>query len=637
MSDALPIDAADEALRTRIVDFLGAVVGEHAADGRDLDALAAVARLLRLEESANWPLPEDGEAWICLVLEGVMVVRGNAATSLLALAEGSGFALPARRRKGDGLIVKALDAGSLLLVAESDYPADTASLPSFAEMLTSLDAVGVDRQSELQDDAADEVVAEQRPMLHTPIGEVMTARPFALPPEATIRDAASLMAEKRISCLPIVQGDHRLVGIVTEADITARVVAAGHDSAEALATIMSDKPLTLGPGDTLVDLTRLLSQYRIAHVPVVKGGRLVGIITQTDIVRQQSSSVVHINAEIARLDSADAIAGITAETPRLLAHLVDSGSSAMEIGHVMTSVTDAVTKRVIALALEDLGEPPVPFAWLACGSQGRREQTSVTDQDNCIIIDDRFDKTQHGEWFARFAERVCTDLDTTGYVFCPGDMMAMNPRWCQPLRVWLDYFDGWINRPDNEAQMLASVMFDLRVIHGETGLLYSLQSASLDAASSNSIFVAHLMSNALKHRPPIGLFGQLATERRGQWRHKIDMKHGALVPIVDMARAHALSVASREVNTWERLTEPAVSEKRGVLSEDARRNLAESYEFMSMLRMRHQARQVRRGHKPDNYINPDDLGQLEREQLKYCLGIVKKLQATMQSRQGVLG
>ena len=154
---------------------------------------------------------------------------------------------------------------------------------------------------------------------------------------------------------------------------------------------------------------------------------------------------------------------MTGEIPRLLVQLVAAGNRHEVVTRLITDIADTATRRLLALAEAKLGPPPVPYLWLACGSQGRQEQTGVSDQDNVIVHADGV-AAEGRDWYARLARFVSDGLDACGYVYCPGDMMATNPRWCQPLSVWKDYFDGWIKSPSKEAQMLASVMFDLRPI-----------------------------------------------------------------------------------------------------------------------------------------------------------------------------
>ena len=210
-------------------------------------------------------------------------------------------------------------------------------------------------------------------------------------------------------------------------------------------------------------------------------------MTQTDLTRFQAVSSAELVAKIARADSPKGMAQVTEEIPRLLVQLVAAGNRHEVVTRLITDIADTATRRLLSLAEKKLGPPPVPYLWLACGSQGRQEQTGVSDQDNCLFLDDSVTEDQM-PYFAELAKFVSDGLDVCGYFYCPGDMMATNPRWCQPVRVWRDYFQGWIAKPNPEAQMLASVMFDLRPIGGEMALFEKVQADTLKAASKNSIF-----------------------------------------------------------------------------------------------------------------------------------------------------
>src|SRR5690606_17441285 len=196
---------------------------------------------------------------------------------------------------------------------------------------------------------------------------------------------------------------------------------------------------------------------------------------------------------------------------------------------------------------------------------------------------------------------------------CPGDMMATNPRWCQPVAKWRDYFRGWIHRPDPEAQMLASVMFDLRPIGGAAGLFTDIQTETLEAASKNSIFVAHMVSNSLKHTPPLGLIRGFATIRSGEHRNQIALKHSGVVPVADLGRVYALQGRLTAVNTRARL---AAATEAGVISPTGGRDLMEAYDLIAETRLEHQARRVRAGGGPDNFPAPSDPSDFERSHLR---------------------
>ena len=324
------------------------------------------------------------------------------------------------------------------------------------------------------------------------------------------------------------------------------------------------------------------------------------------------------------------MAAATARIPELLTQLVGGSLAHEVITRLITDIADAVTRRLLKLAEEELGAAPVPYLWLACGSQGRQEQTGVSDQDNCLMIDDRATDADMA-YFARLATFVCDGLNVAGYVYCPGDMMATNARWCQRVRTWKDYFRGWIAAPDPTAQMLASVMFDLRPIGGEAQLFREVQAETLEAAAKNSIFVAHMISNSLSHHPPLGLLRSFATIRSGEHKHHIDMKHNGVVPVVDLGRVYALIAKIPAANTRARLQ---AAEAAGVISPSGARDLIEAYDAIAELRLENQARLIRSGRKPDNFLAPYDLSDFERSHLRDAFVVVRTMQSAVGQSRG---
>ncbi|MEI4484656.1 DUF294 nucleotidyltransferase-like domain-containing protein [Frigidibacter sp. MR17.14] len=457
------------------------------------------------------------------------------------------------------------------------------------------------------------------------VADLVSRRPVACPPETAVAEAARMMRDAHISSLGVTDPAGRLLGIVTQRDLSDRVLAEGRDPATAVGTVMTRDPVTLPRGALGSDVLSLMLERRIGHLPVVEDGLLVGMITQTDLTRFQAVTASVLVRDIAAAGSVAEIAAVTARIPELLVQLVGGNQSHEVVTRLITDVADAATRRLIALAEARLGPAPVPYVWLACGSQGRQEQTGHTDQDNCLIHDDAATEDDRA-WFLAFATEVCTGLDACGYVFCPGEMMAMTPRWCQPLSVWRDYFHGWIARPDPMAQMLASVMFDLRPIAGATPLFEALQAETLEAAAKNSIFTAHLIVNSLKHAPPLGLLRGFATIRSGEHRNQIDMKHNGVVPVTDLARVYALLGRIRPVNTRARLL---AAEGQGVLSVTGGRELVAAYDLIADLRLQMQAALVRSGRKPDNFLAPSDLSEFERSHLRDAFVVVRTLQSAL--------
>lgn len=463
------------------------------------------------------------------------------------------------------------------------------------------------------------------------VGELLSGRPVACAPDTPIVEAARQMRQAGVSSIGITEGG-RLIGLVTIRDMSNRVVAEGLEPRRPVSEVMTADPVTLAPDALGYDVLTIMLERRVSHLPVVQDGRFVGMISQTDLTRVQAISAPGLIREVAQADYVAQMARVTARIPELLVQLFQARHRHEVITRMITDIADAVTRRLLNLAQQQMGPPPAPFLWAACGSQGRQEQTGVSDQDNCLILAPGADPAD--PWFDGLARFVTDGLHACGYVYCPGDMMATNPRWRQPVPVWQGYFRDWITHPSPEAQMLASVMFDLRPIGGEAALLEDLQRQTLDMAARNSIFVAHMVANALKHRPPLGLIGGFATIRSGEHRHRIDMKHNGVVPVTDLARIYALQGRINAVNTRARLE---AAETRGVISPAGARELIAAYDMIQTTRLENQAHLVKAGRRPDNYLSPSDLADFERSHLRDAFVVVRGMQSAVGHGKGMLG
>ncbi|WP_424830815.1 DUF294 nucleotidyltransferase-like domain-containing protein [Ruegeria sp.] len=463
--------------------------------------------------------------------------------------------------------------------------------------------------------------------------DVLMARdPATCPPGTPVDEAARIMRDRHISSLCVTEGD-KLLGIATLRDISGKFVAEEMPKDTTVSAIMTADPITLSPTDIGSDVLHVMMERGIGHIPISEAGKLVGIVTQTDLTHYQAVNSAELVRRIAQADTAEQMAKVTTEIPQLLVQLVAGGNRHEIVTRLITDIADTVTRRLLTLAEDKLGPPPAPYLWLACGSQGRQEQTGVSDQDNCLMLDDSVTEADM-DYFANLAKFVSDGLDTCGYFYCPGDMMATNTRWCQPVRVWRDYFQGWIAKPNPEAQMLASVMFDLRPIGGAFDLFTDLHTDTLAAANANSIFVAHMIANSLKHTPPLGLLRGFATIRSGEHRNTLDLKHNGVVPVVDLARVYSLQGKLTEANTRARLK---AAEAAGVLSHSGAHDLLDAYDLIAETRLEHQVRLVKSDDKPDNYLPPSDLSDFERSHLRDAFVVVKTMQSAVGHGKGMLG
>ncbi|MBW6507661.1 MAG: CBS domain-containing protein [Rhodobacteraceae bacterium] len=463
------------------------------------------------------------------------------------------------------------------------------------------------------------------------VADLIARKPLSCAPETTVAEAAQMMRDAHISSLGVTGGE-RLLGILTVRDLANKVLAEGRSPQTPVAKVMTANPISLPPTALGTDILHIMLERKIGHLPIVEDGRFVGMITQTDLTRFQAVSSAVLVRDLAGAETVAEMAAVTARIPRLLVQLVGGNHAHEVVTRLITDIADTVTRRLLAMAEAELGAAPVPYLWLACGSQGRQEQTGVSDQDNCMIIHNNATPDDMA-YFAKMAKIVSDGLNACGYIYCPGDMMATADRWRVRQKLWRDYFQRWIAVPSVEAQMLASVMFDLRPIGGTVSLYQQLQQETLEMAAKNSIFVAHMVANSLKHTPPLGLIRGFATIRTGEHRNHIDMKHNGVVPVADLARVYALQGRLTAANTRARLQG---AEAAGVISSSGARDLIEAYDLIASMRLENQAHLVRSGRAPDNFLSPSDLSDFERSHLRDAFVVVRTMQSALSHGKGAL-
>jgi len=468
----------------------------------------------------------------------------------------------------------------------------------------------------------------QMNLMKTPVRQLLKRPPVTVSPSSPIRAVAELMRAQRVSSVLVVDQGH-LFGLVTDRDLRNRALADGLDPSLPVLDIATMAPRTIGIDAPGFEALLLMARHNIHHVPVMDGMAVAGMITATDVTEQHNSSAVYLAGDIHKRTTLEGLVETSARVRLLQKQLAAAGATAYATGHIVTAITDAFTCRLLQLGEAEFGPPPVDYAWVAAGSQARNEQTAKSDQDNCMILDDAYDETAHGAYFRQLSRWVCDGLAACGYVHCPGEMMAMTDKWRQPRRVWAEYFRRWVDTPEPMALMLTCVFFDVRVVFGREDLLDGLRADVLRRTRGNGLFLAHMVVNALSRQPPLGLFGGLSTIRSGEHKGTLDLKLTGIAPLVDLARIYALAAGHDAVNTHDRLAHAADS---GEISAQGVRDLGDALEFLSALRIRHQAHQLAAGGVADNFLRPDELSNFERGQLKDAFGVVKASQDVLAQR-----
>jgi CBS domain-containing protein len=584
---------------------------------------------------AKQPLPPNGieEARLYILRKGALVYTDHNGQLVGKYTEGeicSVFCRPAQRNEvevntEEDTLLYSLDYQTLLSLV-ADYPQiDAFFMQTAAERLKG-------KMSKVNEDA---IINSS--LINNPISQFYHQPVLTINSHQSIQEAALKMTEKDISCLVVIDDKESGVsapdGIVTDKDIRRRCVAEGLSFTLPVSEIMTTDMATLPEQSSAYDALMLMTSKRIHHLPITgfsdsgEYGELVAMVTITDLMNNEGHNAVNITSIIRKAATINDLIRISKLIPKLQIRMAKLGTSADHIGKSISAITMAFTIRIIEMSEKINGKAPVPYAWVACGSQARQEQLAHSDQDNALIISDQV-QPEHEAWFENLASFVCDGLAACGFILCPGDIMASNPKWRQPQKMWHQYFEQWVNTPSPQALLNGSVFFDFATVHGDDSLLNEVRSKLLAKTKGNSLFLAHLSRNALMLRPPLGFFRDFVLISDGEHKSSLDIKHNGIAPIVDLARIYALAEGIASVNTIERLRKAAGSPS---ISKESAANLIDAYEFLGILRLEHQANLLQAGKEPNNYLSPKKLSKLEREHLKDAFKVIKALQDSRQS------
>jgi CBS domain-containing protein len=353
-------------------------------------------------------------------------------------------------------------------------------------------------------------------------------------------------------------------------------------------------------------------EENIHHLALVEEGKILGLISSSDLLQHHASSPLYLQRTLETLEAPAGLAHYSREVAGMVGTLFRGGLGAVQIGRIVSSLNDALVKRLVDLAQRDLGPAPTAFAWIVFGSEGRLEQALLTDQDNALIYGEESETTR--VYFAALAERVVDGLIQIGFPPCAGGFMATH--WCKSLKEWYSLFARWVRTPEPQALLDAAIFFDFRSVAGVLSL--APLEKILAGARTEKAFIAHLADASLAH-PPLGFFKRIRSDDG-----KVDVKKGGIAPIVGMARAAALAGGSLERSTLERL---ATAGKSGIFfSEDDASELAEIFQFLLHLRLRQQLASLQANHPLDHNVHLSALSTLERRHLKEGFVMIRRIQ-----------
>ncbi|MBZ9610686.1 putative nucleotidyltransferase substrate binding domain-containing protein [Rheinheimera maricola] len=459
------------------------------------------------------------------------------------------------------------------------------------------------------------------------ISDIVQQRKIAIRPEQTVQAAAKQMSDSRVSSLLVEEHD-TLVGIVTDRDLRNRVLAQGLPASTQVGQIMTRQPQHIDRHAYLYEAVQQMSQHNIHHLPVMEQNLCCGMLTATDIMRSQQDHPVYLIGEIHRQTSVDGLERCSQQIPTLAITLSKQQVPAHEAGHIITTITDALTQRLIYLAQQQLGAAPCVFSWLAFGSQARMDQSLNADQDNALLLE-KEPTGAVGEYFIALADIVCKGLDQCGIILCPGNIMATNVELRLSLKGWSGRFARWIATPTPEALLKASIFFDMRVIDGSKGLFNALQEDILQRTTEAPLFLYHLAQAALQRTAPLGFFKNFILEPDGKHRQGLDLKKRGISLITDLVRVYALSAGIYEINTRRRLQQLTI---QGVLDNKDSQNLNDAFDLLAQLRWEKHQHDLQQGHDVTNMLDPMEISGLARHQLKDGFAVINSAQSSLKHR-----
>jgi CBS domain-containing protein len=467
---------------------------------------------------------------------------------------------------------------------------------------------------------------------YRPVGSLIRRPPITCEPGMTVAEAARLMARERISCLPVRTSQGW--GILTDRDLRTKVVAERRDpDVTTVGEIMSHPAVTVPPDAVAGEVLLRMLDGGYHHFPVCdERGELLGVVTDTDLMGLGRDTPFALRSAIERAGDEEELERAGRDLPEVVAALVEDGADPVDTGHVVAVTIDALTRRLLELGVARLGEPPVPWAWLALGSAARQEQAFHSDQDHAFAYDPGDRAVEDIDpYFAELAEGVSRGLERAGIPPCEGLAMATNPVLRLSLEGWDRQLHAWMEDPSLMGSVFLSIVFDHRQVAGPLPATAALD-RTIGRAPAYPLFLRHLARRSLDLHPPTGFLRDLVVESRGEHAGTLDVKHGGITIVNNLARFWAIRAGSPAKKTIPRLR---AAEAAGAIDADMRDQLIESFRFLWGIRLRHQVTRFRAGEPPDDFVDPHELGPVARRGLKEAFRVIARAQRGLALELGI--
>lgn len=472
------------------------------------------------------------------------------------------------------------------------------------------------------------------------LSEIMSSPAITCSTHASARDVAAVITQHHIRSLMVTDDQEKTAGIITSRDLISKVLACKEVDPDSVTAqeLMEPQLKTMPPSTYMYEAMAFMVGHNLKHMPVVENGRLLGMVTMSDLIRHRSQKAMLLLGSIEEAQTLDELRRIHDLLLRVADGLLSESRTATQIMETLSYIHHALLKRTYELCFSQMVEngytaPDIKHCFLIMGSGGRREMLLGPDQDNGFIYEDFPDSRQDevDAFFIPFADKLTQALDYVGYPLCEGDVMVSNPVWRGRLSDWRKRVADWAENPEPHKVRYSSIFFDFTPLTGDAGLAHSLQSIVFKAVREHPSFLYQVMQLNLTHKVPTGLWGRFITEKSGPNAGTLSLKKGGLVYIVDCIRMFSLEREIRALTTLERLD--ALTEAQ-VFSVDTAEHIRVAFEALSFLRLRNEINLLKEGKEPSSNINPDELSKSEQDLLRSSFQAVSKLQSATRSHFG---
>lgn len=459
-----------------------------------------------------------------------------------------------------------------------------------------------------------------------------TKNPITANPEDIIKFIAKTMSNSSIGSV-IIQEERLPVGIITDWDLRSKIATGLLPIDVTADKVMSSPVITVPENISVAEAQMFMLKHNVGYLCVTRDGTdkspVSGIISEHDVVAAQANTPGVLLKQTRRATRSKELRYVREKLTDLIQNSIDKNIPISHISNIVAEINIAIARRAIELAVVKIGtHPPSRFVWMNIGSQGRKEQLLMTDQNNALIFEDveteQYDSVKN--YFLELAEIVNNTLNKVGYEYSAEGLNVRNPQWCKSLNDWIKQYNTWINTPAEKGIEISTLFFDFDFVYGVPMIEDALTTHIQQNISRNKKFFAYLAADTLKNPPPLGFFRQFLLESDGEHKDSFNIKSRAIEPLTDAARVLALSQELTGItNTYYRFKKLAELEPHNAELYD---ECADAFNTL----MRFRTEEGLANSSNGNYLNLNELSKSDKVKLKNCFQPINDIQDLIKNR-----